>query len=104
MLTLTAVNPEAAADELPGFLTDRRVCQIWQIMASRRRAVQTQLGDTALALLMYCRGIDPRDAGYLDLQADPLNVYREQSLGFETENQRSKAHRIGLLMLGLASD
>ncbi|QDV56918.1 hypothetical protein [Rosistilla oblonga] len=92
---LVAHDPQTARPRLVDALQDHRVCQVWQIASRRRRAIQTQVRDTALALLLHLQGIDPRTVGFRDLQADPVTIYSEQTLGFETEQARAEAHDAG---------
>lgn len=96
---VAAQQPQIARAHLHEALQDQRVCQVWQIASQRRRAIQTQVRDTALALMLHLNGVDPRTVGFRDLQADPLTIYGEQTLGFETEEQRNTAHRLGQQML-----
>lgn len=91
MVLLTRLDPAAARRDLPQWTEDARVCHVWQIVATRRRAVQTQVGDVAVALLLYLDGYDPRQVGFKDLQADPQTIYREFSIGFEDEESRREA-------------
>ncbi|QDS90351.1 hypothetical protein EC9_45590 [Rosistilla ulvae] len=96
---LVAHHPQAAGSRLTDALQDQRVCQVWQIASRRRRAIQTQVRDTALALLLHLRGVDPRTVGFRDLQADPITIYGEQTLGFENEQERDAAHDLGQRLL-----
>lgn len=91
LVLLTRLNPAAARRHLPRWTRDTRVCHVWQIVATRRRAVQTQVGDVALVLLLYLEGHDPRQVGFEDIQADPQTIYREFSVGFEDELSRQRA-------------
>jgi hypothetical protein len=101
MVVLAKFAPEVAARELPGWVEDRRICHVWQMVAVRRRAVQTQVGDVAVALLLHLADEDPRDFGFVDIEADPALIYREFSMGFESEAERSTAHRAAGVALGL---
>ncbi|QDV71069.1 hypothetical protein Poly24_48020 [Rosistilla carotiformis] len=94
-----AHQPESASLRLANALDDQRVCQVWQIASLRRRAIQTQVRDTALALLLHLRGVDPRTVGFRDLQADPITIYGEQTFGFETDQERDAAHDLGQRLL-----
>lgn len=93
MVLLTRLDPLEARRQLPQWTEDTRVCHVWQIVATRRRAVQTQVGDVALALLLYLDGHDPRQVGFEDLEADPQTIYREFSIGFEDEISRQRARQ-----------
>lgn len=71
-----------------GRLHDSRTAHVWQLIASRKTKIRTQVRDVALALLLHQHGIDPRTAGFEELQADPLVLYRDHSLGFPNEVSR----------------
>ncbi|MEZ6092371.1 MAG: hypothetical protein R3C05_31080 [Pirellulaceae bacterium] len=101
LLFLAQHQPQESEKHLTTFLADERVCQIWQVASIRRRAIQTQVRDTAMALLLHLQGIDPRGVGYQDIEADPLTIFAEQTLGFETEAQRLATHQQGRTLLGL---
>ncbi|MGB7344493.1 MAG: hypothetical protein WBD20_09790 [Pirellulaceae bacterium] len=73
-------------------IDDQRTAHVWQLIASRKTKIRTQVGDVALALLLHRRGIDPRDVGFVELQADPIVVFREHSLGFADETARQRAY------------
>jgi hypothetical protein len=70
-------------------LDDDRVACVWQLIPSRRTKIVTEVRDVALAVLLHHHGIDPRDAGYQDLQADPLLGFQDQSLGFSDPASRT---------------
>lgn len=99
MILMTRLDPERARGLLPRWLGDTRVCHVWQIVATRRRAVQTQVGDVALALSLYLEGHDPRQVGFEDLEADPQTIYREFSVGFEDERSRQRARKAAAHLL-----
>ncbi|QEG39780.1 hypothetical protein [Roseimaritima ulvae] len=88
---LARFAPDEARPALLRALDDGRTCQVWQIVAASRRRLKTQVSDVALAMLLYLDGVDPRSVGFADLQADPLTIYREHSLGFEDDKQRQAA-------------
>ena len=73
-------------------IDDKRTAHVWQLIASRKTKIRTQVSDVAMALLLFQRGIDPRTVGYSELQADPLVVFRERSLGFSSETERQNAY------------
>lgn len=101
LFLLATQSPQIARSRLPSHLSDQRVCQVWQIVATHRTAVQTQVRDTALALLLHLNDIDVRQVGFRNLQADPVTIFREHSLGFETADQREAAHREGARLLSV---
>ncbi|TWU05835.1 hypothetical protein [Stieleria varia] len=76
---------------LRGLLDDRRVCHCYRTRENPNKPAQVQLGDVALALLMNQSGLDPRTVGFQELQADPMFIYRDTSLGFASEAQRQQA-------------
>jgi hypothetical protein len=92
LILLARLDPEKARVVLRHWVDDRRVCHIWQIVASRRRAVQTQVGDVATAILLYLDERDPREFGFTDIEADPDTIFRECSMGFEDEESRQRAY------------
>ncbi|NND98937.1 MAG: hypothetical protein HKN47_16595 [Pirellulaceae bacterium] len=74
-------------------IDDERTAHVWQLIASKKRKIRTQVRDVAMALLLHRNGIDPREAGFVDLQADPLVVFRDHSLGFSDDRSRRDAYR-----------
>lgn len=100
LILLARLQPVRAETELVRWVDDRRVCHVWQIVAARRRAVQTQVGDVAVALLLHLENRDPREHGFVDLQADPQLIFREFSMGFEDEKSRLAAHASAQTTLG----
>jgi hypothetical protein len=101
LMLLARLQPEQARLELTRWLDDARVCHVWQVMATKRRAVQTQIGDVATALLLYLSHHDPRACGFLDIEADPDTIFREFSMGFEDEAARRSAYTEAHTLLGL---
>lgn len=83
---------EAIDAELWRRINDGRTAHVWQMIASRKTKIRTQVGDVALALLLHRRGIDPRDVGYTELLADPVFVFQDCSLGFPDEPARQATH------------
>jgi hypothetical protein len=73
-------------------LSDQRTAHVWQLIASRRTRIRTQVRDVALALLLRHHQIDPREVGFDELQAHPFLVFREHSLGFANEEARQQAY------------
>lgn len=80
-------------------LQDSRTAHVWQQVTSRKVKIRTQVKDVALAVLMYHHGLDPRQAGYRDLQADPSFVYRDHSLGFPNPDARLAAQKEAVSLL-----
>ena len=72
-------------------LDDQRTAHVWQLIATRKTKIRTQVRDVALALLLHHHKIDPRPVGFGELQADPLFLYRDHSLGFPDDDARRKA-------------
>ena len=83
-------------------LHDSRTAHVWQLIASRKVKIRTQVRDVALAVLLHHRGIDPRQAGYRDLQADPSLIYRDHSLGFPDTSARREAQATSVNLLASA--
>ncbi len=100
LAVLTRLQPETARKTLPDWVQDSRPAQVWQIIATTRKRVQTQVGDVALAMLLTLEGVDPRKIGFEDLEADPLTIYREHSMGFENEHQRTIARQTAMQYIG----
>jgi len=82
-------------------LDDDRTAHVWQLIASRQTRIRTQIRDVALALLLHRQGIDPREVGFTELQADPLLVFRDHSLGFASDESREAAYAKSQHLLGL---
>ncbi|MFG0262927.1 MAG: hypothetical protein ACF788_11100 [Novipirellula sp. JB048] len=80
-------------------LGDKRTAARWQLVPARQTTIQTQVGDVAMAMLLHRHQLDPRRAGFSELQADPMLIYRDHSIGFGDDSQRERAHRqaMGLL-------
>lgn len=91
LAVLTRFAPHDARPLLLQAIDDQRTCQVWQIVAASRRRLQTQVSDVSLAMLLYLEGVDPRSVGFADLQADPLTIYSEHTLGFEDDAKRRAA-------------
>ena len=85
-------------------LHDRRTAHVWQLIASRKTKIRTQVRDVALALLLHHHGIDPRKVGFQELQADPMLVFRDHSLGFADDQSRERTHRRSLDLLYASED
>lgn len=106
LLVLARHDPEALAPAVKRWIEDKRTAESWQIVASTRRRLQTQVRDVALAVWADHEGIDPRTLGYQDLEADPLTRYRLHTLGFPDDaarqSARSAASSQGLLRLGFS--
>lgn len=100
MTSLARLEPEMARRELPRAVDDVRV---WHIVATRRGPIRSQVGDVALALLLYLDNRDPREAGFDSLEADPQTIYRDYSLGFDDETRRRRAHERAQQLLDLKS-
>lgn len=99
LLCGSAVDLDSIDTRLQHALTDERVSHVWQMVVSRETKIRTQVRDVALALLLHREGIDPRSVGFSDLQADPIVVYREHSLGFALDADRAEAFRNATALL-----
>jgi hypothetical protein len=80
-------------------LDDDRTAHVWQLIASRKTKIRTQVRDVALAVLLHHHGIDPRQAGFEELQADPVLVFRDHSLGFPSEITRRESYLAAMSLL-----
>jgi hypothetical protein len=80
-------------------LEDDRTAHVWQLIASRRKRIRTQVGDVALVVLLHQHGIDPRTVGFDELQADPRLVFRDHSLGFPDDRSRRDCRRRAMELL-----
>lgn len=99
MLCASAIDMSDSEALLRSRLTDQRTAHVWQLIISRKVKIRTQVRDVALALLLHQRGIDPRTVGFNELQADPLLIFRDQSLGFPDDQSRQLTHRQGMEQL-----
>lgn len=81
---------------------DGRTAHVWQMIASRKSKIRTQVGDVALALLLHRHGIDPRDVGYTELLADPVFMFQDCSLGFPDETARQATRALAFERLGVS--
>ncbi|TWU55076.1 hypothetical protein [Rubripirellula reticaptiva] len=104
MLTASVLGPTRIAPkdleiQLRRRLADQRTAHVWQTVNNRVTKIRTQVRDVAIALLLRDRGIDPRDVGFAELQADQLFVYRDHSLGFGDETSRQAAHEIATSLI-----
>ncbi len=99
LLTLARLDDPAIEDQLTAALGDQRVCHTWQVVGNSRRTVKTEVRDTALALLLRRSGLDPREFGFSDLQADPDTIYRDFSIGFANDEERDHARTLAMAAL-----
>lgn len=106
MLTASALSTDenfSIATEIDAELwrriDDGRTAHVWQMIASRKTKIRTQVGDVALALLLHRHGIDPRDVGYTELLADPVFMFQDCSLGFPDETARQATRARALVRL-----
>lgn len=101
MLCATVLGGKDVRSQLTRRLYDQRTAHVWQLIPSRKTKIQTEVRDVAMALLLHHNGIDPRSVGYVELQADPLMLFRDHSLGFADNQEREAAHAKARLQLGL---
>lgn len=95
MLCASAINLSNLETHLRSRLNDQRTAHVWQLIASRKTKIRTQVRDVALALLLHEHEIDPRTVGFSELQADPVLVFRDHSLGFASDTDRIESHARG---------
>ena len=93
LMILARIDPKLAQLECLKRLDDQRVCHVWQVVSVRHRAVQTEVRDVAMAMLLYLSGHDPRQFGFEDIEGDPETIYRDFSMGFENEEARLAAFK-----------
>jgi hypothetical protein len=99
MLCAAVIARSDLVEQLKARLSDDRTAHVWQLIASRKTRIRTEVRDVALALLLQHAGIDPRKAGYAELQADPWLVFVDHSLGFPDEDERQQAIRNAAILL-----
>ena len=104
MLTLAKSSRGQHASEITeeafaAFLSDDRTAHVWQRIASEKLTLRTQVRDVAFAMLLNQHGQDPRQFGFAYLEADPLLGFRDYSLGFASDADRSQAHARARLFL-----
>lgn len=100
MLCAAVLQRQDLEVQLLARMNDARTAHVWQLIASRKTKIRTEVRDVALALLLHHRGIDPRQVGFEELQADPLLVFRDHSLGFSDDVSRTKAYDASNVALG----
>ncbi|MEM1069973.1 MAG: hypothetical protein AAGI63_13820 [Planctomycetota bacterium] len=86
-----------------GWLEDRRTGCVWNLIANEKKRIRTQVCDVAMVVLLQTRGVDPRAAGFDYLEADPILIFRDHSLGFPDEKTRELAHLRATELLGRVS-
>ncbi|WP_146459873.1 hypothetical protein [Rubripirellula tenax] len=96
LLVASAIGSNDVDQHLTERLGDHRTAHVWQMAGVGNIKIRTQVRDVALALLLHRRGLDPRDFGFAELQADPLLVFRDHSLGFSDDGLREQAHALSL--------
>lgn len=101
LMLLARIDPKLAQQECLKRLDDQRVCHVWQVIAVRHRAVQTEVRDVAMAMLLFLEGYDPRQFGFEDIEGDPETIYRDFSMGFESTEARDVAMEASLKALKL---
>ncbi|QDT04071.1 hypothetical protein K227x_24570 [Rubripirellula lacrimiformis] len=101
MLTTSVLGHPQLHQHLVNRVGDQRTAHVWQTVHAGKNKIRTQVRDVAIALMLYHQGLDPRDFGFRELEADPLLIFRDQSLGFASESDRSDCHRAALAKLGL---
>ena len=101
MLCACVLQHDDLVQQLSRRLDDDRTAHVWQLIASRKTKIRTQVRDVALALLLHKDGLDPRQFGFVELQADPLLLFRDHSLGFADESSRQDSHQQARAKLGI---
>ena len=93
MLAASTLARTELLAELKNRLDDARPAHPWRLLPARRQRIETKVSDVALALLLHHHGIDPRDAGFEQLEADPHFLFREETLGFPDQASRRQTYR-----------
>ncbi len=93
LLVASVVDREDFETQAARRLEDDRVAYVAQLISSPKTKIRTEVRDVALALLLHHHGVDPRDAGFKQLEADPLLCYRDHSLGFPDQATREESRR-----------
>ena len=99
LLVGSVLQCDGLADRAKARLEDDRVAHVWQMIPSQKTRIRTEVRDVALAVLLHHHGVDPRSVGFEQLQADPLLLYRDHSLGFADQAARSDCRRRAELVL-----
>ncbi len=76
-------------------LKDGRNASGLTLVRAPNHRIRTQVRDVGLAVLLQTRGIDPRSAGFTYLEADPILIFKSQSLGFRDQASRQAAQDKG---------
>ena len=97
---ITTEDDDELTHELWRHVDDDRTSHVWQTIASKKTKIRTQVRDVAIALLLHRRGIDPREVGFAELQADPVFLFTDCSLGFADEATRRATHDRSMQRLG----
>ncbi|MEO1615206.1 MAG: hypothetical protein AAFV88_05115 [Planctomycetota bacterium] len=84
---------------LSTYAQDSRVSHIWRSMVPEKVVRRTQVADVVYALQLHRNSIDPRQAGYAAVLADPSLVFQPYSLGFESEAVRQQARESTVTLL-----
>lgn len=99
LLVASVLQCEGLVDRAKARLEDDRVAHVWQLIPSQKTRIRTEVRDVALAVLLHQRGVDPRSVGFEQLQADPILLFRDHSLGFADQAARSECRRRAELAL-----
>jgi hypothetical protein len=99
LLTAATLDHPKLTDYLQRFDADQRVAHHFQLVGTPAALSNTQIRDVVLALRLRQLGVDPRDAGFTQLQADPTYVYSPISLGFSSDSQRNRCHENATLLI-----
>lgn len=104
LLVASVVGREDVQAQAARRLEDERVAYVAQLISSPKTKIRTEVRDVALALLLHHHGVDPRTAGFEQLEADPLLCYRDHSLGFPDEATRLESRRQAAQLLATQTD
>jgi hypothetical protein len=88
VLSIAKFGDKEDAPHLAKLLDDASVCTRYQ---SENRLFDVQLRDVALAGLIHLHDLDPSDFAYGRLREEGLYVFRDETLGFPTDEERAAA-------------
>ncbi|MEE2937118.1 MAG: hypothetical protein VYA84_14125 [Planctomycetota bacterium] len=99
LLAAHSINHQDTVRYAMTSLKDERNASGWTLVRPPNHRIRTQVRDVGLAVLLQTRGMDPRSAGFDYLEADPILVFKSQSLGFPDQASRQAAQGKGKNLL-----
>jgi hypothetical protein len=58
-----------------------------------KKSFQPQVRDVALAVIIHLSGEKPQDYGFTAIQQDAVRLFRSNTMGFASDQQRQAAHK-----------